>query len=160
MYVMNTHRLLPFVTALLAIQIMVGCTMLGAHDESLPAGRNVKTVEFPVRHLTYSDIECRQEYERVELSGTITNASPYQLTDVGAKIIIFFAEGEAPKRISPFGTPTPFSSADSPASSRKVSVLATPSEISPHESTTFKMLTEVKKPVARIEIHGFWTKSN
>jgi hypothetical protein len=156
---MKTRRALLFLTTLLSIQLLTGCTMLGVHDENLPADRNVKTVEFPVRHLKYSDIECRQEYEKVTLSGTITNASPYELANVGVKIIIFFAEETTPHEVSPYGPASPSPPARV-SNSRKLTILATPPMISSHESATFEMHEKVDRPVARIEIHGFWTKVN
>lgn len=156
---MKTRRLFFLAVILLSAQFVFGCSMFDTND-ALPEGRNVKTVTFPVRHLKYTDIECRQEYENVELSGTITNSSPYELTDVGADIIIFFAEAEVPRKITGLrkypSTPPP----DPTGNVRKVSVAATPSVLLPSDTATFKMNAEVEEAVARIEVHGVWTQSD
>ena len=156
---MKTRRLFFLVATLLSAQLVFGCSMFDKND-ALPEGRNVKTVTFPVRHLKYADIKCRQEYENVELSGTITNSSPYELTDVGANIIIFFAENEVPHKITglaPLTSPFP---SGSTGKVRKISVPATPSVLLPSDTATFKMNAEVEEPVARIEIHGVWIQSD
>lgn len=156
---MKTRRLFFLVAALLSAQLVLGCSMFDTKD-ALPEGRNVKTITFPVRHLKYADIKCRQEYENVELSGTITNSSPYELTDVGANIIIFFAENAAPDKITGLKPLTSTSTPESRAKVQKVSVSATPSVLLPSATATFKMNAEVEEPVARIEVHGVWTKSD
>jgi hypothetical protein len=147
------------VSVLLVIPIVLGCGTLFRNKE-LPAGRNVKTVAFPVRHLKFTDVKCRQEYEFVELSGTITNMSSYKLTDVGIKITIFFAKGLPPHEISGFAP------VDTPSTSvlneniLKFSILAEPSVLFPRESAEIKMNAEVEETVAKIELHGMWTKSD
>jgi hypothetical protein len=156
---MKARRFFYLMATLLGAQLVFGCGTFG-RNEALPEGRNVKTVTFPVRHLKYTDIECRQEYEHVELSGTITNASPYRLIDVGANVIIFFAETIPPHKIT--GHPT-FPIPSTPSSGgavKEISVTATPSVLLPADTATFEMSAEVDEPVARIEVHGVWTKSN
>jgi hypothetical protein len=106
-------------------------------DESLPEGRKVKTIMFPVRHLTSSDIESRQEYENVTLSGTISNASPYTLTGVRMDVILFFAGDVA---------------------ARKIAIETLPSTLTPSDSATFELTEIVEDPVARIELHPVWDK--
>ena len=134
---MKQRRLFLLMATLLCAQFILGCNPFNRRDESLPEGRNVKTVMFPVRHLRYSDITSRQEYEDVTLSGTVTNTSPYTLTGVHMKVILFFA-GDS--------------------SARKVAIGTMPSTLAPSDSATFKMTAEVEDPVARIELHPAWDK--
>ncbi len=122
---------------LLCAQFALGCNIFDRKDESLPAGRNVKVVLFPVRHLRYSGVACRQEYEDVQLSGTITNSSPYRLTDLRINVLIFFAGDIRTERIA---------------------IPTTPSSLLPSDSATFEMTSIVEDPVARIELHAAWNK--
>ena len=134
---MKQRRLILLVAALLCVQFVLGCNPFDRRDESLPEGRSVKTIMFPVRHLRYSGVTCRQEYENVTLSGTVTNASPYTLTGLHVKVILFFAgEGKA----------------------RKVAIGTMPSTLMPSDSATFEMTAEVEDPVARVELHPSWNK--
>ena len=132
---MKPHRLLALVAALLSAHLVLGCDTFGKDKTLLPEGRNVKVVEFPVRHLRHSDTTCRQEFKNVELSGTVTNLSPYRLTNVRINVITFFA-GDI--------------------KAEKITILTTPSSLLPSDSATFEMTSIVEDPVARIELHAAW----
>jgi hypothetical protein len=134
---MRPRRLILLIATLLCVQFVIGCNPFNRRDESLPAGRNVKVVVFPVRHLKYSGVTCRQEYEDVNLSGTMTNSSPYKLTGVHIEALIFFA-GET--------------------ATRRVAIATAPSTLRPSDSATFEMNALVEDPVARIELHPAWDK--
>lgn len=134
---MKPRRLLALAAALLSAYLVLGCDTFGMGKTLLPEGRNVKVVAFPVRHLRHSDTICRQEFENVELSGTVTNLSPYRLTNVRINIIIFFA-GDI--------------------KAEKITVLTTPSSLLPADSATFEMISIVEDPVARIELHAAWNE--
>jgi len=117
----------------LAAQFAGGCSMFDRSNEELPADRLVKTVEFPIRHLEYSEIDCRQKYENVELSGTLKNISPYQLARVGVEIKMFFSvEG----------------------SFEIVAIVAEPPKLFPGETADFSYETKVEYPVSHVEVHA------
>jgi hypothetical protein len=134
---MKPRRLILLMATLLCVQFTLGCSLFDRKDKSLPAGRSVKVVVFPVRHVRYSGVSCRQEYEDITLSGTITNSSPYKLTGVHIEARLFFARGVAPRRVA---------------------VETAPSTLRPSDSATFEMNVEVENPVARIELHPTWDK--
>lgn len=121
--------------AVLTAQFVFGCALFNWRNEDLPAGRNVKTIVFPVRLLKYSKISCTQEYENVELSGTLINGSPYTLPNVGVQTTIFFA-GETP--------------------TREFILSTTPSTLLPSDTATFTLTAIVDDPVARVELHAVW----
>ncbi len=121
-----------FILVPLMLQAAVGCALFDQTNEELPSGRVVKTVDFPIRHLKFSDISCRQEYEDVELSGTLRNASPYELSNVAVEVKMLFA-GEVPFEI--FIIPTD------------------PPTLLPGGTGEFSLETEVEDPVALVELH-------
>ena len=117
----------------LAAQFAGGCAMFDRPDEELPADRPVKTVEFPIRHIEYSEIDCRQKYENVKLSGTLKNISPYELARVGVEIkMLFPVEG----------------------SFEIAAIVADPPMLFPGETADFSYETEVEYPVSHVEVHA------
>ncbi len=130
---MNLRATSIIVIVFLAVQFAGGCAMFDRPNEELPADRPVKTVEFPTRHLEYSEIDCRQKYEDVELSGTLKNISPYELARVGVEIKMFFSvEG----------------------SFEIAAIVADPPMLYPGETADFSYATEVEYPVSRVEVHA------
>jgi hypothetical protein len=133
---MKSRRLSTLVAILLGVQLMLGCAMSDKR-EGLPEGRKIRTVPFPVRHMEFEPIICTQEFEIVTLSGALKNIAPYPVTNVGAKLRIFFAD-DVPKKI--------------------VVIRTTPPTIMPGETGTFEMKAEVEAPVSHIEIHPLYNR--
>ena len=129
---MKLRATVILVMGLLAAQFVIGCATT---NEDLPAGREVKTVDFPKRHVKFSDISCRQEYEQVNLSGTLTNVSPYELSYVVVEVKMLFA-GEAPFAV--------------------FAILTDPPALLPGDTAEFSLETEVEVPVAVVELHALF----
>jgi hypothetical protein len=129
---MTLHRIRLLIVLLLGAQLLFGCALFDRKNEDLPEKRKVKTVVFPVRHFKYNAIDCRQEYEEVDLSGSMTNVSPYTLSNVRVYTKIFFAGN---------------------ASTRMLILATDPPTILPGEEASFHFTETVEDPVASVEIH-------
>jgi len=117
---------------LIGAQFLFGCAMFDRKNDDLPEARRVRTIVFPVRHFKYNAINCRQEYENLDLSGSMTNVSPYTLSNVRVYSKIFFAGN---------------------ASSRILVLATSPPTVLPGEQASFYFNETVEDPVASVEIH-------
>ena len=131
---MNLPKLAPLVAALLMLQLAQACTTWNRDEELLP-NREVKTVVFPVRWLKFTDVICNQEQEIMELSGSLKNASPTPLSNVIIQADVFLAGEETKQRFI---------------------IPLSPSRLLPSQSVDFVLSGTVDRPIAYVELHGFW----
>ena len=135
---MNLPRLAPLVAALLIVQLAQACTTWDKGEELLP-NRKVKVVVFPVRWLKLTDVICNQEQEIMELSGSLRNVSPTPLANVRIQADVFLAGEEAKQRFI---------------------IPLSPSRLLPSQSVDFVLSGTVDRPIAHVELHGFWDDSS
>lgn len=134
---MNKRRFIVFIICILFSQLAAGCSMWDRKNKDLPEARRVKVIVFPVRWLSVESVNCRQEYEDLELSGTLKNVSPIPLLNVRVRVDVFLAN-ETKERFV-------------------VSIPESPLE--PAFSSEFKLSTTVDQPVSHVELHSIWKTS-
>ncbi len=132
----NARRfgLLMFLLAIVCV--VMACSLWDRKNKDLPENRKVKTVVFPVRVLTFENLTCMQESDKLTLSGTVINISPISLTDLRIQVEVFMAGDDEPRE--------------------KFFITGAPSPFPPESSANFAFSETVDRPVAHVELHAFW----
>ena len=134
MFMSNSRRLIFSVAALLLVQLAAGCALLDKEEE-LDISRRVGVLVFPVRHLEFDNLKCRQESNKIDLSGSVKNVSYSMLSNVRLQADIL-CSGEI--------------------SSHSVMVPVQPPVLESGQGGQFSLSEEVDCPVRHIELHAFW----
>ena len=129
--VKNLRRLTVLMIGLLIIPLTPGCRTLDEKEE-LPTNPNVRVLVFPVRSLRFANVSCTQEGERLKLSGSVKNISPWTLSNLQIHADIIYP-GET--------------------SRESIRVPVRPSPLQPGDSGNFSLSGEVHHPIRHVELH-------